>query len=108
MWCDDRCALDYSKETWSDGLPKEHLCVPAVLSRIAMLALIRNKVLEYIDINDARSIAIDDEYSEFKFNINEVGLSLLRCVLCGMMNVHKSTISVKQFAPNHRWLETLK
>ncbi|CAH8869553.1 unnamed protein product [Trichobilharzia szidati] len=77
---DDPYALDDSKERWSDGLPKEHLCVPAVLSRIAMLALIRNKVLQYEDINGATSIPTDGENSEFKFTIHEGGLSLLRCM----------------------------
>nr|CAH8869560.1 unnamed protein product [Trichobilharzia regenti] len=93
--CDDRYALDDSKDTWSDGLPKEHLCVPAVLSRVAMLVLIRNKVLEYEDINGARSIATDDEYSEFKFNIDEGGLSLLRSMWndeCAQINNIRETI----------------
>lgn len=45
--------------SWSDGLPKEHLCVPAVLSRIAVMALIRNKVLQYEDVNGPTSISTD-------------------------------------------------
>ncbi|KAH8865869.1 Chromodomain-helicase-DNA-binding protein 5 [Schistosoma japonicum] len=75
---DDPSAFDESQESWSDGLPKEHLCVPAVLSRIAMMALIRNKVLQYEDINGPTSISADFQNTAFEFAIHEGGLTLLR------------------------------
>ncbi|CAH8674424.1 unnamed protein product [Schistosoma rodhaini] len=77
---DDPNRLDESEESWSDGLPKEHLCVPAVLSRIAVMALIRNKVLQYEDVNGPTSISTDIQSPTFKFAIHEGGLTLLRSV----------------------------
>ncbi|CAH8628177.1 unnamed protein product [Schistosoma intercalatum] len=77
---DDPNGLDESEESWSDGLPKEHLCVPAVLSRIAVMALIRNKVLQYEDVNGPTSISTDIQSPTFKFAIHEGGLTLLRSV----------------------------
>ncbi|CAH8584404.1 unnamed protein product [Schistosoma turkestanicum] len=77
---DDPNGLDESVDSWSDGLPKEHLCVPAVLSRIAMMALIRNKVLQFEDANGPTSISTDVQNSTFKFTIYEGGLTLLRSI----------------------------
>ncbi|VDP69124.1 unnamed protein product [Echinostoma caproni] len=75
---DDPNGMDESTDCWSDGLPKESLCVPAVLSRVAIMALIRNKVLEFEDINGVHSRTFEAVSTRFKFTIHEGGLTLLR------------------------------
>lgn len=40
-----------SPSSWSDGLPTEGVSGASVLSRVAMMALIRSKVLEYEEFN---------------------------------------------------------
>ncbi|CAH8665097.1 unnamed protein product [Dicrocoelium dendriticum] len=75
---EDPNAMDDSTEYWSDGLPKEQLCASAVLARIGMMALIRNKVLQFEDINGVHSRTFEAVSTRFKFNIHEGGLTLLR------------------------------
>ncbi|THD23544.1 Chromodomain-helicase-DNA-binding protein 3 [Fasciola hepatica] len=75
---DDPNGMDELTNCWSDGLPKESLCVPAVLSRIAIMALIRNKILEFEDINGVHSRTFEAVSTRFKFTIHEGGLTLLR------------------------------
>ncbi|TGZ64872.1 hypothetical protein CRM22_006161 [Opisthorchis felineus] len=74
----DPNALDDTVDHWSDGIPKENLCASAVLSRIAMMALIRNKVLQFEDINGVHSRTFEAVSTRFKFSIHEGGLTLLR------------------------------
>ncbi|VEL40432.1 unnamed protein product [Protopolystoma xenopodis] len=44
-------ALDDTVALWSDGLPKEFVNGASVLSRVAMMAMIRKKVSEFEDFN---------------------------------------------------------
>ncbi|KAL3321313.1 hypothetical protein Ciccas_000020 [Cichlidogyrus casuarinus] len=73
---EDPLALDDSVEHWSDGLPKEGVSGAAVLSRIAILALLREKVIEFEDLNMVMSdkSAVN---SYFQFNIYDGELTLL-------------------------------
>ncbi|KAA3676738.1 chromodomain-helicase-DNA-binding protein 5 [Paragonimus westermani] len=75
---DDPNAIDDSIDSWSDGLPKEKLCGAAVLARIAMMTLIRNKVMQFEDVNGVHSRTFEAVSTRFKFSINEGGLTLLR------------------------------
>ncbi|KAF6778500.1 hypothetical protein AHF37_01924 [Paragonimus kellicotti] len=75
---DDPNAIDDSVDSWSDGLPKEKLCGSAVLARIAMMTLIRNKVMQFEDVNGVHSRTFEAVSTRFKFSINEGGLTLLR------------------------------
>ncbi|CAL8087582.1 unnamed protein product [Calicophoron daubneyi] len=75
---EDPNGMDELEENWSDGLPKEELSVPAILSRVAMMALIRRKILQFEDVNGVHSKSYEALSTHFRFSIHEGGLTLLR------------------------------
>uniref|UniRef100_A0A0V0J484 Uncharacterized protein n=1 Tax=Schistocephalus solidus TaxID=70667 RepID=A0A0V0J484_SCHSO len=77
---DDPLVADDNAPEWCDGLPKEGVSGLTVLSRIAMMSLIRNKVIQFEDYNAVPRKHRTHSDNRFRFTIHEGGLTLLSAV----------------------------
>uniref|UniRef100_A0A5K3FV75 DUF1086 domain-containing protein n=2 Tax=Mesocestoides corti TaxID=53468 RepID=A0A5K3FV75_MESCO len=77
---EDPKVLDTETLRWSDGLPTEGVSGIMVLSRIAMIALIRAKVIQFEDYNAVPRRYKKTTDSRFRFAIHEGGLTMLSLV----------------------------
>ncbi|BHF68343.1 hypothetical protein SprV_0301137700 [Sparganum proliferum] len=77
---DDPLVADDNAPEWSDGLPKEGVSGLTVLSRIGMMSLIRNKVIQFEDYNAVPRKHRTHSENRFRFTIHEGGLTLLSTV----------------------------